>query len=135
MLQPALTPADGAQFFGTIDCVDRGRGFRAACFAQVKNRMTEQPHIRMFGSDDDAVKWVDQEARRRGFDKYALTRRCEDTPKSTMARGLIADPETGRNVAIIRNGEIFRDDAGQAKIARVRDGVLYDLECSSWHLI
>lgn len=74
MLQPPLTPADDAQFFGTIDCVDRGRMFRAACFAQVKNIMTEQPHIRMFASDDDAVKWIDQEARRRRFVEYALSR-------------------------------------------------------------
>ena len=102
--------------------------FRATCFAQLKNRVTEQPHIRMFASDDDAVKWIDQQARQRGFVEYALTRRNEDTPKGTMERGFIADPKTGRNVAVIRSGEVFRDDAAQAKVAIVRDGVLYDLE-------
>jgi len=38
--------------------------------------------------------------------------------------GNIVDPTTGRNVAFIRkNGEAFRDDVGQAKIATVRDDV------------
>ena len=44
-----------------------------------------------------------------------------------MVQNFIADPETGRNVATIRNGEVFRDNEKQAKIATVRGHDLYDL--------
>jgi hypothetical protein len=43
-------------------------------------------------------------------------------------QNFIADPETGRNVATIRDGEVFRDDEEQAKIATVRGSDLYDLD-------
>jgi hypothetical protein len=37
-----------------------------------------------------------------------------------MLHGYIVDPETGKNVAVIRNGEVFRDDKeGVARIAIV----------------
>jgi hypothetical protein len=34
-----------------------------------------------------------------------------------MMPDFIADPETGKNVAVIRNGEVFRDDREGSKIA------------------
>jgi hypothetical protein len=43
------------------------------------NAKAPPPHIRIFASDDDAVKWINQEARQRGFLECALTRRDEDT--------------------------------------------------------
>jgi hypothetical protein len=45
-----------------------------------------------------------------------------------MVQNFIADPETDRNVAAIRDGEVFRDDEKQAKIATVRGNDLYDLD-------
>jgi hypothetical protein len=34
-----------------------------------------------------------------------------------MLQGYIVDPETGKVVAVIRHGEVFRDDEEGAKIA------------------
>jgi hypothetical protein len=45
-----------------------------------------------------------------------------------MVQNFIADPETGKNVATIRDGEVFRDDEKQAKIVTVRGNNLYDLD-------
>jgi hypothetical protein len=44
-----------------------------------------------------------------------------------MAQDLIADQDTGKNVAIMRGGEVFRDDRGGARIAIVLNDYLYDL--------
>jgi hypothetical protein len=44
-----------------------------------------------------------------------------------MLHGYIVDPETGKNVAVIRYGEVFRDDKEGAKIATVLNANLYDL--------
>jgi hypothetical protein len=44
-----------------------------------------------------------------------------------MLQGYIVDPETGKVVAVIRNGEVFRQDEEGAKIATVVNGNLYDL--------
>ena len=44
-----------------------------------------------------------------------------------MLQGYIVDPETGKVVAVIRNGEVFRDDKEGAKIATVVNANLYDL--------
>jgi hypothetical protein len=44
-----------------------------------------------------------------------------------MLQGYIVDPETGKVVAVIRHGEVFRDDKEGARIATVLNGNLYDL--------
>jgi len=44
-----------------------------------------------------------------------------------MLHGYIIDPETGKNVAVIRRGEVFRDDKEGARIAIVLNANLYDL--------
>jgi hypothetical protein len=44
-----------------------------------------------------------------------------------MAQDLIADQDTGKNVAIMRGGEVFRDDREGARIAIVLNDYLYDL--------
>ena len=44
-----------------------------------------------------------------------------------MLQGYIVDPETGKVVAVIRHGEVFRDDEEGAKIATVLNANLYDL--------
>ena len=44
-----------------------------------------------------------------------------------MAQDLIADQDTGKNVAIMRGGEVFRDDREGARIATVLNDYLYDL--------
>jgi hypothetical protein len=44
-----------------------------------------------------------------------------------MLQGYIVDPETGKVVAVIRHGEVFRDDNEGAKIATVVNANLYDL--------
>jgi hypothetical protein len=44
-----------------------------------------------------------------------------------MLHGYIIDPETGKNVAVIRHGEVFRDDKEGARIATVLNSNLYDL--------
>jgi hypothetical protein len=44
-----------------------------------------------------------------------------------MLHGCIIDPETGKNVAVIRHGEVFRDDKEGARIAIVLNANLYDL--------
>jgi hypothetical protein len=45
-----------------------------------------------------------------------------------MERGFIVDRLTGKNVANIRYGVVYRDDSEGAKVATVRDGKVYDLE-------
>ena len=44
-----------------------------------------------------------------------------------MLHGYIIDPDTGKIVAVIRNGEVFRDDKDGARIAIVLNANLYDL--------
>jgi hypothetical protein len=44
-----------------------------------------------------------------------------------MLHGYIVDLDTGKNVAVIRHGEVFRDDQEGARIATVVNGNLYDL--------
>ena len=44
-----------------------------------------------------------------------------------MLHGYIVDPESGKNVAVIRHGEVFRDDKEGARIAIVLNANLYDL--------
>ena len=48
-------------------------------------------------------------------------------PSTNMLQGYIVDPETGKVVAVIRHGEVFRDGTGGAKIATVLNANLYDL--------
>jgi hypothetical protein len=45
-----------------------------------------------------------------------------------MLQGYIVDPDTGKVVAVIRHGEVFRDDKEGAKIATVVNANLYDLD-------
>jgi hypothetical protein len=45
-----------------------------------------------------------------------------------MAQDFICDPETGKIVAVIRDGGAFRDDREGAKIAIVLGTYLYDLK-------
>ena len=47
--------------------------------------------------------------------------------QKNMLHGYIIDPETGKVVAVIRHGEVFRDDEEGAKIATVVNANLYDL--------
>ena len=44
-----------------------------------------------------------------------------------MLQGYIVDPDTGKVIAAIRHGEVFRDDKEGAKIATVLNANLYDL--------
>jgi hypothetical protein len=44
-----------------------------------------------------------------------------------MAQDLIADQDIGKNVAIMRGGEVFRDDTEGARVAIVLNDYLYDL--------
>jgi hypothetical protein len=44
-----------------------------------------------------------------------------------MLHGYIVDPDTGKSVAVIRHGEVFRDDQEGARIAIVVNANLYDL--------
>src|ERR1700721_3227199 len=44
-----------------------------------------------------------------------------------MLHGCIIDPETGKNVAVIRHGEVFPGDKEGARIAIVLNANLYDL--------
>jgi hypothetical protein len=48
-------------------------------------------------------------------------------PEGNMAQDLIADQDTGKNVAIMRGGEVFRDDTEGARVAIVLHDYLYDL--------
>jgi len=45
-----------------------------------------------------------------------------------LAQNVILDPETRKSVAVIRNGQVFRDDQEGAQIATVVASSLYDLE-------
>ena len=49
-----------------------------------------------------------------------------------MAQDLIADQDTGINVAIMRGGEVFRDDREGARIAIVLNDYLYDSLMAFW---
>jgi ATP-dependent DNA ligase len=44
-----------------------------------------------------------------------------------MLQGYIVDPESGKVVAVIRHGEVFRNGKEGAKIATVLNANLYDL--------
>jgi hypothetical protein len=48
-------------------------------------------------------------------------------PEGNMAQDLITDQDTGKNVAIMRGGEVFRDDREGARIAIVLNDYLYNL--------
>ena len=48
-------------------------------------------------------------------------------PEGNMAQDLIADQDTGKNVAIMRGGEVFRDDTEGPRVAIVLNDYLYDL--------
>ena len=48
--------------------------------------------------------------------------------RGSMAQDFICGPETGEIVAIIRDGEVFRDDGEGAKIATLLGAYLYDLK-------
>jgi hypothetical protein len=45
-----------------------------------------------------------------------------------VGQDFICEPETGNIVAVIRGGEVFRDDREGAKIATVLGTYLYDLK-------
>ena len=45
-----------------------------------------------------------------------------------MLFGYIVDPDTGKIVAVIRHGEVFRNDKEEARIAIVLNANLYDLK-------
>jgi hypothetical protein len=45
-----------------------------------------------------------------------------------FAQDVILDPRTRKSVAVIRNGQVFRDDQEGAKIAMVVGSSLYDLK-------
>ena len=51
-----------------------------------------------------------------------------------MLHGYIVDPESGKVVAVIRHGEVFRDDEEGAKIATVLNANLYDLN-GTWSVV
>ena len=48
-------------------------------------------------------------------------------PEGNMAQDLIVDQDIGKNVAIMRGGEVFRDDTEGARVAIVLNDYLYDL--------
>jgi hypothetical protein len=48
--------------------------------------------------------------------------------RGSMAPDFICDPETGEIVAIIRGGEVFRDDGEGARIATVLGTYIYGLK-------
>jgi hypothetical protein len=56
-----------------------------------------------------------------------LKRHIGYADQKNMLHGYIVDPETGKVVAVIRHGEVFRQDEEGAKIATVVNGNLYDL--------
>ena len=61
-------------------------------------------------------------------DYDARADRGRDMTRSFMlARDVILDPETRKSVAVIRNGQVFRDEEEGAKIATVIGSYLYDL--------
>jgi hypothetical protein len=49
-------------------------------------------------------------------------------PDFIFAHDFIFNPETGKNAAIIRNGEVFRDDKEGARIAIFVGTRVYDLD-------
>jgi hypothetical protein len=48
--------------------------------------------------------------------------------RGSTAQDLICDPETANIVAVIRGGEVFRDDGEGARIATVLGTYIYDLK-------
>jgi hypothetical protein len=59
--------------------------------------------------------------------EFGVINVTSDMKRENMLQGYIVDPETGKVVAVIRNGEVFRDDKEGAKIATVLNANLYDL--------
>ena len=45
-----------------------------------------------------------------------------------MGKDFIYDQDTGKSIAFIQNGEVFRNDREEAKIGTVRSGSICDLE-------
>jgi hypothetical protein len=61
-------------------------------------------------------------------DYDALAERASSmTQGFTLAQNVILDRETRKSVALIRNGQVFRDDREGAKIATVIGSYLYDV--------
>jgi hypothetical protein len=72
--QPALLAEDGATFQGRIDPIEDGR-FRAECGAQLDLRssiLTESPGFCICHTRLEAERWIDEQARTHGFDRWWL---------------------------------------------------------------
>jgi hypothetical protein len=52
-----------------------------------------------------------------------------------MLQGYIVDPETGKVVAAIRHGEVFRDDEEGAKIATVVNANFCTISAGTWSVV
>ena len=55
---------------------------------------------------------------------------ASEEARENMLFGYIVDPDTGKIVAVIRHGEVFRNDKEGARIAVVINAKLYDLNGS-----
>ena len=102
------------------DCLDR--------MARGMMRRIAADYDRLAEHADDNKDAVDSMIVRMAADYEELADRARYMPYGFMlAQDVILDPETWKCVAVVRNGQVFRDDRDGEQIATVLGSYLYDL--------
>jgi hypothetical protein len=76
---PELTAEDGADFTALLEDTPEGpkAQFTVTWQAEDENRTSTESDQRIFGTEAEAIAWLDAEAARRGFAHYPMTRAME----------------------------------------------------------
>ena len=73
-----LRAEDGAEFIGRLQRTDDGP--RASCLVTLEPEENENARLQMesaeqvFGTEAEALTWLDEQATRRGFNRYPMVR-------------------------------------------------------------
>jgi hypothetical protein len=71
-----LKAEDGADFVATLEATPEGSQayFTATCELEDEARVLIESDQRLFGSEAEAIAWLDEQAVRRGFMRYPTVR-------------------------------------------------------------
>lgn len=73
---PLLTAEDGADFTAVLEATSEGpeASFTVTWEAEDEDRTSTESDQQHFGTEAEAIAWLDTEAARRGFAHYPMTR-------------------------------------------------------------
>jgi hypothetical protein len=71
-----LKAEDGADFVATLEATAEGPQayFTVTCELEEEGRVLMESDQRLFGSEEAAIAWLDEQAMRRGFMRYPMVR-------------------------------------------------------------